>query len=113
MRIPGRHLEVFVREVVDACLTSQHERIQKGVFYRNYYAPESERPAAPAPFNKTFAHIDDLASTLYSPISLRLKITDPDLPSVLTEAKGRAAAARLRNLSRQAQLDSMTGSAVV
>lgn len=113
MRIPGRHLETFVREVVDACLTSQHDRIQRGLYYRNYYLSGSERPDAPAAFNKTFAHVDDLASTLYSPISLRLKITDPDLPNILTEAKGRAAASRLRILARQSNVDSMTGSAVV
>jgi hypothetical protein len=63
-------------------------------------------------YNKTFASIDDLESLLYSPVSLRFHIGDPDIPNVVNEAKGRAAAARIRQHCRQSDADSMISQAV-
>lgn len=112
MRIPSEKREQFVREIVEACLVSQSDRIQRGMYYKNYFLTGTDQPMYPAAYNRTFTYIDDLESTLYSPVSLKLHIGDPDLPNLLTEAKGRAAASRLRIHSRRSNTDSMTSSAV-
>lgn len=105
MRIPRQGLEKFVREVTDQCLVSQTDRINRGAMYKNYALFGSENPESAAIFNKTFAYLDDLESLLYSPVSLRFHIGDPDLPNIANEAKGRAAAAKLRGLARKSDTD--------
>lgn len=112
MRIPNRKLEGFVREIVDDCVNSQNDRINRGAFYENYALTGSDRPDTPAMYNKTYAYIDDLESLLYSPIGLRFRINDPDLPNLLTEAKGKSVASRLHNLARQSDTDTTISEAV-
>lgn len=112
MRIPPTDRKKFVREVANECLVSQQDRIQKGAFFQNYAQFGSDNSQSAAFYNKTFAYIDDLESLLYSPISLRFHIGDPDLPNVLQEAKGRAAATKLRNLARQSETDTMISAGV-
>src|SRR5437899_13104237 len=99
MKIPRSGLEKFVRQIADECLVSQMDRAQRGTFYKNWAMYGAEQPQDAAMFNKTFSYLDDLESLLYSPISLRFHIGDADLPNVLTEAKGRAAAAKLRAMA--------------
>lgn len=105
MRIPSRGLEKFVREIVDQCLISQTERTNRGAMFNNYAMFGSENPSDAAIYNKTFAYLDDLESLLYSPVSLRFQIGDPDLPNIVEEAKGRSAAAKLRTLARKSDTD--------
>ena len=114
MRIPtGKNsLIKFVREVVDECLISQHERLNQYANFTGYALAGSENPSDAALYNKTFAYLDDLESLLYSPISLRFNLNDPDVPNVLAEAKGRAAAAKLRALARRSDTDTTISSAV-
>lgn len=102
----------FVRDRVEECLISQTERINRDIMFTNYAMSGSENPSDAALFNKTYAYLDDLESLLYSPISLRFHISDPDLPNVLAEAKGRAAAAKLRAFARQSDTDTMISEAV-
>ena len=78
MHIPRRHLEKFVREVANDCLVSQTDRINRGAYFKNYALFGSEMPDSPAIYNKTYAYLDDLESLLYSPVSLRFHIGDPD-----------------------------------
>jgi len=112
MRIPKNHLEKFVRQVADDCMASQKDRTNRGAFYRNYVLFGSEKPDSPAMYNKTFAYMDDLESLLYSPISLKFHIGDPDLPNILSQAKGRAAAQRLRTYARRSDTDTHISEAV-
>jgi len=112
MHIPRSGLEKFVRQVADQCLVSQQERLQRGLFYRNYALYGAENADGAAIYNKTFAYLDDLQSLLYSPISLRFHIGDPDLPNVLEEAKGRAASAKLRTMARRSDTDTEISDAV-
>lgn len=112
MQIPTRRIEAFVRETVNQCLVSQTERIQRGSLYKNYAMFGAENPSAAAIFNKTFAYLDDLESLLYSPVSLRFHIGDPEMPNVLEEAKGRAAASKLRVMARRSDTDTMVSEAV-
>lgn len=113
MRIPGKGLEKFVREIANMCLVSQRTRIERGAIYRNYALYGADQPAGAALYNKTYAYLDDVASLLFSPISLRFHIGDPDYPNVVEEVKGRAAAAKLRNLSRQSDTDTMISEATL
>jgi hypothetical protein len=68
--------------------------------------------AAPAMFNKTYASLDDLESLLFSPVSLKFAITDPDLPNIVNEYKGRVAASRIRKFCRQTDSDNKISQAV-
>ena len=112
MQIPTRRVENFVRELVEQCLVSQMERINRGELYKNYAMFGAENPTAAAIFNKTFAYLDDLESLLYSPVSLRFHIGDPEMPNIVGEAKGRAAASKLRVLTRRSDTDTMVSEAV-
>jgi hypothetical protein len=93
-------------------MSSRTSRTNRGVFYTNYAETGSSDPTIGAMYNKTFASLDDLESLLYSPVALRFHIGDPDIPSVLTEAKGRAASAKLRQTCRQSGADSLISQAV-
>jgi hypothetical protein len=112
MRIPGRGKEKFVREIVDQCTVSQNERVQRGAYFKNYFMYGSPSPQSAAIFNKTFSYLDDLESLLYSPVSLRFHIGDPDVPNLLSRAKGQAAAAKLRQICRSTDTDTLISAAV-
>jgi hypothetical protein len=93
-------------------MSSRQARMNRGVFYQNYVDTGSADPASPAMYNKLWVSLDDLESLLFSPVSLRFHIGDPDYPSVINEAKGRAAAAHIRNQYRRCDADSMLSQAV-
>lgn len=112
MRIPRKGLESFAKELADQCFSTQNERANRGAFFEAYATTGSADPTNPAMFNKTYAAIDDLESLLFSPVSLRFHISDPDYPSVVNELKGRAAAAKIRRLCRQSDCDSLISQAV-
>jgi len=114
MRIPreARRLTQFVRETASHCMSSRQARMNRGVFYQNYVDTGSADPATPGMYNKLWVSLDDLESLLFSPVSLRFHIGDPDYPSVINEAKGRAAAAHIRNQFRRCDADSMLSQAV-
>lgn len=113
MRIPRRNLEKFVREVAEMCMISQGDRSTKNDYYKNYFLFGGDSSINAAIYNKTFAYLDDLESLLYSPLSLRFKIGNPDLPNILEEAKGRAAASKLRALARASNTDTRISEAVL
>lgn len=112
MRVPTKHLERFVSELVSECLVSRQSRIQRYLAYKNMFLLGSEQPDSAAMFNKTFAYIDDLESLLYSPVSLRFHIGEYDTPTVLETAKFRLAASHLHAQVRQSNLDSLISEAV-
>ena len=114
MRIPreAKRLTQFVRETASHCMSSRQARMNRGVFYQNYVDTGSADPSTPAMYNKLWVSLDDLESLLFSPVSLRFHIGDPDYPSVINEAKGRAAAAHIRNQYRRCDADSMLSQAV-
>lgn len=111
MRIPATKREQWVRELADECLVSQRDRIQMGAAFQSYAQLGAEDSRSAAFYNKTYAYLDDLESLLYSPISLRFNISDPDLPNMLEAAKGRSAATKLKNLARQSDTDTMISAA--
>lgn len=112
MLIPSKKTAEFVREITSQCFSSRKDRINRGNFFQGFYESGANDPTNPAFYNKIFALLDDEQSLLYSPVSLRFKITDPDLPGVLSRQKGRAASTRLRNDFRKVDLDTMVSGVV-
>lgn len=112
LRIPNSKIERFVRELVEQCLSSQQDRINRGMAYKNYYLLGADGTNAPALYNKTYAYIDDLGSLLYSPVSLKYHIGVPDLPNALSQAKGRAASTHLHTRVRKSDTDTLIEEAV-
>lgn len=112
MKIPSRNLPQFVRELVDICTISQRDRIQRGLTYKNFALYGAEQPQAAATFNKSWTYLGDLRSLMYSPVSLRFNINDQEVPSLVNESKGRAAAGKLRTMYRQADLDTQLSQTV-
>jgi hypothetical protein len=112
MRIPSAKREAFVADIVGQCFSSLRNRINRGNIYRSYYLNGSDNPNDTATYNKTFAYIDDLESLLYSPVSLRFNIGDPELPNVLQKTKNQAAATHLRALCRRSNTDGVVSEAV-
>jgi hypothetical protein len=112
MIIPRNKIAQFTRDLVDQCLASRQSRLNQYTLYSNYALSGAERPDDAAIYNKTYAYLDDLQSLLYSPVSLRFHISDPDLPTIRDEAFGRAAAARLRQFARASDTDTRISDAV-
>lgn len=112
MLIPRRKLEIFVRDIANQCFSSRQNRANRGTFFQNYFQSGSADQSNAAMFNKTFTSMDDLESLLYSPVSLRFHIGDPDNPNLLNEAKGRAASSKLRAYARRSDTDTMISAAV-
>ena len=112
MRIPKRNLERFVREVANECLVSQTDRSTKYDSFKSYYLFGADNPTEAAIYNKTFAYLDDLTSLLYSPISLRFKVSNDTLPNLVEESKGRATANFLRSGARASNTDTRISEAV-
>ena len=112
MRIPRNDTGAFARHLADICMSSRMDRANRGAYFENYAMSGSADPNNPAMFNKTYAALDDLESLLFSPLSLRFQITDPDIPNIVNEAKGRAAASRIRKYCRQTESDSLISQAV-
>lgn len=112
MLIPRRKTESFVRDLIEQCFSSRQERTNRGVFYQNYFASGSADPTNASIYNKVYAGLDDLESLLYSPVSLRFHLGDPDVSNVLNVAKGRAASLKLRNEARRSDTDTLISAAV-
>jgi hypothetical protein len=112
MLIPGRDLGSFVRNITDQCFASRRDRIERNNFFQTYYESGSQDASIPALFNKSYASLDNTESLLYSPVALRFKLSDPEVPNVLNQRKHRIAAAKIRGDCRRAELDSMFSAAV-
>lgn len=112
MRIPERKREAFVTSLVGECFSSLRTRVSRGNIYQNYYLNGADNPTDAAIYNKTFAYIDELESLLYSPVSLRFAIGDPENPATLYKKKNQAAATNLRTLCRRSGTDNMVSDAV-
>jgi len=112
MRIPRRNTDKFVREIASQCMVSRQDRGSRGNYLESFVMTGSEKPDSPSMYNKVFTSLDDLESLLFSPVSLRFHIADPDIPNILNESKGRAAASKIRQMCRQADADTKISQAV-
>jgi len=112
MIIPSKKLGKFARELIEQCNISRTDRTNRNEMMTNYALCGGEDSQRSALYNKTYSYLDDLQSLLYSPVSLRYHIGDPDTPNILEEAKGRAASAKLRGVARKSDADTMISEAV-
>ena len=111
---PGRDqkLSGFVREITNQCFSSRQSRLNRNTFFQNFFESGSDDPSNPAMFNKIYAGIDDLESLLYSPLSLRFTMSDPDVPNLLNKLKYRVASNHIRTACRRSDIDTMISAAV-
>lgn len=112
MHIPKTDTVKFARELANLCMSSRVDRVNAYTFFDNFAFMGSSDSATPALYNLTHASLDELESLFFSPVSLRFTISDPDIPNVVNEAKGRAAASRIRKYCRQTDTDSLISQAV-
>ena len=112
MRIPRRHIAGFVKEIATQCFSSRKTRINRGIAFENYFTVGSSDTTSPSLFNKVYESLDNVESLLYSPVSLRFVIGDPDEPNIKEKAKGKRAAAKIRNYAERSETDTMISAAV-
>jgi len=112
MRIPRSRLAKFASELIEDCLISRRERIDRGISYRNVFLSGDEGGDA-AIYNKTFAYLDDLNSLLYSPVGLRFNVEFYGAPNPVDRAKGTAAASDLHSKIRQSDSDTLISDGVL
>lgn len=74
MYIPRtRKITQWASEIVAQCHSDLEERIQRGALYRNLYLTGDEN-GQPATYPKTYEYIDNLASFLFSPVTLKFAL---------------------------------------
>jgi hypothetical protein len=76
MIIPSNpdHREFFYKELIRKCLVSVDERRTDYSSLRSFFLFGNSQEESPAPFNKIYPHIDQLASFLYSAETTRFSI---------------------------------------
>lgn len=113
MMIPSRKISGFVSEITQQCFSSRKTRISRGIMYENFFSVGNSDPTNPALFQKIYESLDNVASLLYSPVSLRFIIGDQDEPNLLMQAKCKRSAAKIRNYAERSDTDSMISAAVL
>jgi hypothetical protein len=73
MLLPNRDIGPWARDLIDECFVSRETRSEMYKEYLSYYWTGT-REGTRALYNKVFAHIDRLASLLYSPVDARFQI---------------------------------------
>lgn len=111
MRIPRKDIAGFAKDLVDQCSSSRNERVQRGAMYRNLYLTGDEN-GVPQTYNKSFAHIENLSSFLYSPVELRFDVEFYGSPSPGDRAKAQTATSTLQSYIRRSNLDTEIETAV-
>ena len=69
-RIPRRRVGPWCRDIISACTVSRQSRIQEAELYRNFYYTGTA-DASGATNNEVYAEIDQLSSSLFSPVDPR------------------------------------------
>src|SRR5438034_10108756 len=93
MFIPrGRRLTQWAAEIVAQCYSDLEERIQRGALYRNLYLTGDEN-GQPATYPKTYEYIDNLASFLFSPVTLKYALRFHNGGTLTDRKMGRAVTA--------------------
>lgn len=72
-KIPQRNIGPWAREIIEVCEASRKRRISLNQVWTAYYHTGAD-DENPSPYNKIKAHIDRLASYLYSPVDVRFAV---------------------------------------
>lgn len=97
MKLPQTNIGPWAREIIDQCETSRADRISKLGQWHSYYYNGSDGGTV-CRYNKTFSHIDRLASFLYSAEDVRFAI---GFDQIIGEPWLARAAAQSRILNRE------------
>ena len=97
MRLPRRKIAGWARELIDECYASREARIDLNRLWTAYFFAGTS-DGAQAVYNRTFSHVDRLASMLFSPTDVRFAL-EGDL--ALTPADIDILAAGTRYLNRE------------
>jgi hypothetical protein len=73
MRLPRRNIGPWAKELIDECTSSREARIDLNRLWTSYYYCGTSDGEA-AFYNRTFCHIDRLASFLFSPTEVRFML---------------------------------------
>ncbi len=111
MIIPSKRLGDWAQGIVHDCSVSLQERIDRGIAFRNLYLTGDMDGDAQI-YNKCFAHIESLASNLYSPVELRFNISYYGFSSPVFKAMAYAATNELHSQIRSSNCDIKISEAV-
>lgn len=111
MHIPSKKLGNWAQDIVDECSVSLHERIDRGIAFRNLYLTGDMDSDAQI-YNKCYSHIESLASNLYSPVELRFNIDYYGFASPVFKAMAYAGTSELHKHIRSSNSDIKIGEAV-
>lgn len=111
MLIPSKRLGDWAQGIVQDCSASLHDRIERGIAFRNLYLTGDTDGDAQI-YNKCFSHIESLASNLYSPVELRFNVGYYGFSSPLFKSMAYAATNELHSQIRSSSCDIKISEAV-
>jgi hypothetical protein len=101
MKIPKKHVEDWIRELIDECLVSRPDRVSAYQRYRDIYYTGSDSEA-PSKRPRIYSHIDKLSSYLFSPSDVHFNVEfDDDTQAEWTKIVGPASSYLNRQFSRR------------
>lgn len=110
-KIPRRKVGPWAREVIDQCTVSRGDRIQEVNTYKNFYFTGTSNGDG-AIDNEIYAEIDQLSSSLFSPVDPHYAITFDRNESDENRAIGSAAASYLSRDFQRHGVDEVFSEAV-
>lgn len=87
LKVPSRNIGPWGRELIDECFSSREQRRDWIKNFKSYYYTGSDS-GDQAVYNKCFAHVDRLASYLFSPSDVRFLIEFDEEEPELTHKMG-------------------------
>lgn len=111
MYIPTKKIGDWAQGLVADCSVSLQQRIDRGIAFRNLYLTGDMDSDAQI-YNKCYAHIESLASNLYSPVELRFNIDYYGFASPVFKAMAYAGTNELHRHIRNSNCDIKIGEAV-
>lgn len=113
MRLPprARSLAQWATELIEECCVSREQRRAQIKMWKSYYYTGTSE-GQQARYNRCFAHVDRLASYLFSPSDVRFNIEFDQTESEETAAMGRASARYLNREFHRCGIDMSVSGAV-
>jgi len=118
MRLPppnskgaGDRLASFAQELIDECCTSREQRRAQMKMWKSYYYTGTSE-GQQARYNRCYAHVDRLASYLFSPADVRFSIEYDQTEDQSTLSMGQASARHLNREFHRCGIDMAVAGAV-
>lgn len=110
-RIPKRNVASWARDLINQCTVSRQDRVYQCETYRNFYFTGTADGSAGVD-NEIFAEVDQLSSSLFSPVDPHYAITFSHSDTDENRAMGEAAASYLSTDFQRHGVDEMFAEAV-